>query len=112
MKDARLDDLLRFYRFLGALEERLGGTRALAQCTGKMSWPRRGVYFFTEEGEGRSDTGGGPRIVRVGTHALKAGAQTTLWNRLSQHRGVVRSGGGNHRGSIFRLIVGTALIER
>ena len=24
----------------------------------------------------------------------------------------MRSGGGNHRGSIFRLIVGTALIER
>jgi hypothetical protein len=35
-----------------------------------------------------------------------------LWNRLSQHRGSVRSGGGNHRGSIFRLIVGAALISR
>jgi hypothetical protein len=32
-----------------------------------------------------------------------------LWNRLSQHRGAGRTEGGNHRGSIFRLLVGTAL---
>jgi hypothetical protein len=50
-------------------------------------------------------------IVRVGTHALETGSQTTLWKRLSQHRGQARSGSGNHRGSIFRLIVGTALIH-
>ena len=77
-----------------------------------MDWPRRGVYFFREAGEYRQDTGGGLRVVRVGTHALKAGASTTLWTRLSQHRGPVRSSGGNHRGSIFRLIIGTALIKR
>ena len=65
-----------------------------------------------EPSETRSHSGRGPRIVRVGTHALKAGSGTKLWNRLSQHRGVVRTGGGNHRGSIFRLIVGTALRER
>ena len=53
-----------------------------------------------------------PRIVRVGTHALKAGSRAKLWTRLAQHRGQAGSGGGNHRGSIFRLIVGTALIER
>lgn len=28
--------------------------------------------------------------------------------RLSQHRGIVNSGGGNHRGSIFRSLVGAA----
>jgi hypothetical protein len=50
--------------------------------------------------------------VRVGTHALKAGGSTTLWGRLSTHRGQVRSSDGNHRGSIFRLIVGKALIGR
>jgi hypothetical protein len=77
-----------------------------------MKWPARGVYFFREAGENRSDTGEGPRLVRVGTHALKAGGSTTLWERLSTHRGQLRSGGGNHRGSIFRLIVGTALIAR
>jgi hypothetical protein len=65
-----------------------------------------------ENGENRTDTGTGPRIVRVGTHALKTGSRTRLWTRLSQHRGQHRSGGGNHRGSIFRLIVGTALIAK
>jgi len=77
-----------------------------------MGWAKRGIYFFQETGEGRSDTGAGPRIVRVGTHALTTGSKTRLWTRLSQHRGQVQSGGGNHRGSIFRLIIGTALIER
>ena len=65
-----------------------------------------------EEGEVRTETGGGPRIVRVGTHALKAGSKTKLWTRLKQHKGTVRSGGGNHRGSIFRKIVGAALIQK
>ena len=49
------------------------------------------------------------RVVRIGTHALKIGSSTTLWKRLSQHKGQEKSGRGNHRGSIFRLIVGTAL---
>ena len=77
-----------------------------------MSWPRRGVYFFFENGEPRSGTGAGPRVVRVGAHGLKNGARSTLWGRLSQHRGSSRSGLGNHRGSIFRLLVGVALANR
>ncbi len=101
-----------FYELLSILEQRLDGPRSLSRSSGRMNWPQRGVYFFREGGEGRTDTGLGPRIVRVGTHALKAGAGTKLWTRLSQHKGQVRSGGGNHRGSIFRLIVGAALIER
>lgn len=112
MNNSRLDDLKRFYALLDELEQRLGGARMLSDCDGRLGWPQRGVYFFMESGEERSDSGVGPRIVRVGTHALKDGSRTSLWNRLSQHRGQARSGGGNHRGSIFRLIVGTALIER
>ena len=50
--------------------------------------------------------------MRVGTHALKAGSGTSLWIRLSQHRESERSGGGNLRGSIVRLLVATAPIER
>lgn len=109
---SRLSQLRQFYRTLGILEERLGGMRRLSQCTGRVSWPQRGVYFFMEHGEDRTDTGQGLRVVRVGTHALKAGSKTKLWNRLATHRGSASTGGGNHRGSIFRLIVGTALIER
>jgi hypothetical protein len=112
MGDRRRSDLIRFYALLGILEKKLGGKLKLAACSGKMAWPRRGVYFFFENHEVRSDSGGGLRVVRVGTHALHSGSNTTLWNRLSQHRGVARTGGGNHRGSIFRLIVGTALAEK
>lgn len=108
----RLSDTLRFYELMGRLEERVGGTRLLAECTGGMGWPRRGLYFFFEAGETRSGSGAGLRVVRVGTHALKAGSRTTLWGRLSQHRGTARDGGGNHRGSIFRLLVGIALARR
>jgi hypothetical protein len=76
-----------------------------------MDWPQRGVYFFMEEGERRTDSGDGLRIIRVGTHALTSSSRTTLWKRLSQHKGENRSGGGNHRGSIFRLLVGSTLVN-
>jgi hypothetical protein len=76
---------------------------------GHSGWPARGVYFFFEPGETRAD--GSPRVVRVGTHGLKVGSKSTLLGRLSQHRGRA-SGTGNHRGSVFRLHVGAALIAR
>lgn len=108
----RLEDIQRFYALLNDLERRVGGYQKLRDCDGRMAWPARGIYFFFESGEQRTESGSGPRVVRVGTHALKAGSGTSLWNRLSQHRGTVKTGGGNHRGSIFRLVVGKALIER
>lgn len=112
LNNQRVRHLESFYQLLADLEQHLGGPRVLSDDAREVNWPRRGVYFFQEAGERRSDTGRGPRITRVGTHALKAGSRTSLWNRLSQHRGQKRSGGGNHRGSIFRLIVGTALIKK
>jgi hypothetical protein len=111
MHSERREHLVRFYSILDRLEQEIGGARKLADCSGRMEWPTRGVYFFREAGEVRTDTGKGPRIVRVGTHALKDGSGTRLWTRLSQHRGQ-SDGRGNHRGSIFRLIVGAALIQR
>lgn len=108
----RLDDLKRFYDHLAVLRGRVGGHRILADCHARMGWPARGVYFFFEQGEDRSHSGDGRRVVRVGTHAVSHGSRTTLWNRLSQHRGVLKTGGGNHRGSVFRLLVGTAISAR
>lgn len=108
----RSSDLKRFYEILGDLESIVGGKRRLIECDGRMNWPLRGVYFFFESGENRSDSGEGLRVVRVGTHALKATSKSTLWNRLSQHCGTARGGGGNHRGSIFRLLVGSALMNK
>ena len=110
--NVRSDDLRQFYNILADLERKTEGARLLTDCSGSMKWPERGVYFFREIHENRSGTGDGARIVRVGTHALKAGARTTLWGRLRQHKGTNRPVGGNHRGSIFRSLVGRSLIER
>lgn len=111
MVNKRLAHLAQFYNLLEVLESR-SGKRTLSQCHGRQDWPARGVYFFFEPGEERTMSGTGPRVVRVGTHAVTAKSKATLWKRLSQHRGTVKSGGGNHRGSIFRLLVGEALARR
>lgn len=108
----RVTDLIDFYDILDQLKYKVGSARKLKNCNGYMTWPNRGVYFFMEDGENRADSGEGLRVTRVGTHALKAKSKTKLWTRLSQHRGTVSSGGGNHRGSIFRLIVGTAILDK
>ena len=105
-------DLDTLYGLLEQLEVRIGGRRRLGECHGWMSWPERGVYFFFEPGELRDSTPASQRVVRVGTHALTSGSRTTLWKRLSQHRGTSNPQGGNHRGSIFRLLVGEALLNR
>jgi hypothetical protein len=107
----RLSDLRDFYGLLEALAG-VSAARTMSACSGRLPWPSRGVYFFREVGESRSHSGTGSRIVRVGTHGLKENSQTKLWTRLSQHRGSPSSGRGNHRGSIFRLIVGAALLNR
>jgi hypothetical protein len=109
---ARISDLHEFYGLLGLLAESVGGPRILDACSGRLGWPQRGVYFFMEDGELRTHSGSGPRIIRVGTHALTQGSGTKLWGRLKQHRGQHSTGGGNHRGSIFRLLVGTAIMAR
>jgi hypothetical protein len=108
---SRSEDVARFYGILDELSHRLGGPRRLGACTSRSGWPDRGVYFFFETLEERTMRGSS-RVVRVGTHALTTGSRTTLWKRLSQHRGPASSGSGNHRGSIFRLLVGEALFRR
>jgi len=105
-----LDEIDAFYEILEELEERLGGKRKLKNCTGKTKWPKRGVYFFFEPEEKRSEKSE-LRVVRIGTHALRSNSKTTLWGRLRQHRGY-EDYGGNHRGSIFRRHVGTAIIKK
>ena len=108
----RIRDTMRLYELLGPLANRIGGARCLRDSRTGMDLPLRGVYYFFEPGEFRSGRGDDSRVVRVGTHALRSGAQSTLWGRLSQHRGSLRRGGGNHRGSVFRLLVGSALANQ
>ncbi len=112
MSSRRAYHLARFYELLAQLERNIGGARRLSECSGRKDWPRCGVYFFQETGEERNTNGTGPRIVRVGTHTSNRGKGSLLWRRLRMHRGNADGSGGNHRGSVFRKIVGAALIER
>jgi len=113
-KMGRREDLERFYQLLDQVSTIIGGTRVLSECDGKMNWPKRGVYFFFEPGEYREDNET-LRVVRVGTHAISLGSESTIWGRLRSHRGFLTgryAGGGNHRGSIFRKLVGYAILEK
>jgi hypothetical protein len=102
-------DLNRFYALLERLRFGVSGERVLGDGSRSRIWPKRGVYFFFEPGESRQD--GSRRVVRVGTHAVSRGSQSTLWHRLRTHLGT-DAGVGNHRGSIFRLHIGAALLAR
>ena len=101
----RQRDTERFYNLLARLEERVGGKRRLSDCHRNMGWPRRGVYFFFEETETRSNPNGGLRVVRVGTHAVTAKSKSQLLNRLYEHK----QDGGR---SVFRDHVNRALRKR
>jgi hypothetical protein len=110
-ESARLRDLDRFYQLLRDLEQALGGKRVLRDCTGSLNWPGMGVYYFFQDREERTTRPPDARVVRVGTHTVSLGSKSTLWNRLRTHRGGIDLS-GNHRGSIFRLHVGAALLRR
>jgi hypothetical protein len=111
MVNNRLKDLIQFYALLARLEHATDGPYILSAFNKNQSIPKRGVYFFMESNEIRTDSGNGLRVVRIGTHGLKLNSKSTLSQRLSQHRGTMLSGGGSHRGSIFRLLVGTTIID-
>jgi len=108
VRHAHLDE---FYELLAELEEGLGGKRKMRECQGQMRWPAMGVYFFFEPFEMRTSKPWFGRVTRVGTHTVSKGSKTTLWQRLRTHRGAGDLS-GNHRGSIFRLHVGAALLAR
>ena len=105
------DNLERFYSLLARLADAPGQGRPLCELPARSSLPERGVYFFLEPGERRAANPSVLRVVRVGTHAVSSGSKSTLYGRLKAHLGT-RAGGGNHRGSIFRLHVGAALLAR
>lgn len=107
----RLTHLERFYHLLTKLEQGVGGKRLLKECRGHMDWPERGVYFLFEPEEMQTLKKSEPRVTRVGTHMVSRGSKATLWNRLRTHRGT-NVGRGNHRGSVFRLHVGAAMLRR
>jgi hypothetical protein len=95
------DDLERFYSILARIADTPGQGRPLRELPSRSLLPERGVYFFLELGEHRSAEPKVSRVVRVGTHAVSCGSKSNLCGRLKAHLGT-RSGGGNHRGSIFQ----------
>ena len=102
-----------FYDLLNELEKKVGGHRRLEDYRNKIDCPERGVYFFFEPGEMRFADPSSPRVVHVGANAVtSANTTSTLWDRLKQHRGTLNPCGGNHRGSIFRLLIGDAIGQR
>ncbi|WP_197422426.1 MULTISPECIES: DUF6884 domain-containing protein [unclassified Phenylobacterium] len=99
--------LPRFDGLIRKLSRAQDGGRRIADCHGRQPWPERGLYFVTED----VGPGGRRMVTRVGTHAVSVGSRTTLWDRVSTHRGAGH-GGGSHRSSIFRAHVGRALSRR
>jgi len=111
----RIKDIIEFYELLDRVKSSLPGEQLLSNLNSIDNILGRGVYFFFESGEFRSESGFAQRVVRVGTHGLRKGSVSTLRNRLKQHRGNVKGkfpGSGNHRGSIFRKHIGYALINK
>ena len=51
MSNQRNEELVRFYSLLDRLNDKIGGARRLAECSSLMIWPKRGVYFFQEDGD-------------------------------------------------------------
>lgn len=111
---SRKADIDRLYELVDRLEEQVDGKETLSDCHGRMDWPERGIYLFFAPNETRAENDQ-LRITRIGTHAVSERSETSLWDRLITHRGTFSgkyADGGNHRGSVFRLRVGEALIER
>ena len=87
---------------------KFGSARCEEASTGKP--PPRG-YSLLEPGEARSDSGDGLRLVRIGAHALAQGSKINVRSTPQAASGL-SSGGGNHRGSIFRLLVEESQLAR
>jgi hypothetical protein len=111
----RLKHTKKFYELIEELAHNTGGPHPLANIFELNDLPNRGVYFFFEDTELRTTSANNNvpfgRVVRVGTHALKAGANSTVKGRLKQHHGNTGNMVGNHRGSIFRSILGTCFLN-
>lgn len=104
-------DIEIFYSLVDKLECGLEGKKYAHELTGKSSLPKKGVYFFFEPTETRKFKPDKLRVTRVGTHAVSRGSKSSLWQRIKTHIGT-NSGGGNHRGSIFRLHIGDSILNK
>jgi len=107
----RARDIARLYGILQDHQLRETQFRHFRECSGSMRWPQKGLYLFYQCGFNRILSNIDLKIMRIGTHAVSEGSSSSLWQRLKNHKGKLDLS-GNHRGSIFRLYVGAALIKR
>lgn len=103
----RIRDARKLYQFIESARSR--GKTFLLRNLSEQVLPDRGVYVFLDPAE-PSTISGGPRIVRIGTHAVSRGSSATLRGRLRNHMGTA-NGSGGHRGSVFRLHIGSAMLN-
>jgi hypothetical protein len=104
---ARIYDLRLFYAWID--EQRRAGRVFPFRTLDAQLVPKRGVYIFLDQRE-PNFLRVQPRIVRIGTHAVSLGSKATLRGRLRNHLGPANEI-GNHRGSVFRLHIGRAMLE-
>jgi hypothetical protein len=104
---ARIRDLRLFYAWTD--EQRQRGRVFPFRALAAQVVPTRGVYIILDRRE-PNFLGVQPRIVRIGTHAVSRGSKATLRGRLRNHLGPANEI-GNHRGSIFRLHIGRAMLD-
>ena len=98
-------------RFYNLLEEVLKkNPKRTLNTISRKNLPEQGVYFFFEPNETRQN-GNLLRVVRIGTHAAIANSNASLYDRLYNHKGS-KNLTGNHRGSVFRKLIGYSLIYR
>ena len=100
----RKADTERFYELMGELEEQVGGQHLLRNFASVVSPGDKGVYFIFEPGEIRRESVA-LRVVRIGTHGLRAKSRSTIWTRLFEHLMF------NGR-SVFRDHINAALLNR
>ncbi|NLO21913.1 MAG: hypothetical protein GX119_07915 [Syntrophomonadaceae bacterium] len=109
MRKRNLDTL---YQLLENYEERVAQRIALGELNRKLL-PPGGCCFYWEPGENRQDKGK-QRIVRVESYPLED-AKRSMYSQLIKHRGTIAGtfkGGGDHRQSLLRHHIGTALINK
>jgi len=107
----RTQDLNRMYELLNQKAFKDKFHFKFPNLSGGKIISKRGVYLFTMDSEARLFHSDIERIVRVGTHAVSYKSKSTLWQRLKTHRGK-NNGSGNHRSSVFRLHIGSSIINK
>lgn len=108
----RKRDLDTLYRMLEDYEEKAVNRIALSELS-RTSLPLGGCCLYWEPGEKRGDPAK-QRIVRVESYPLGKD-KDEMYSQLIKHRGTIAGaykGGGNHRESILRHHIGTALMNK